>query len=452
MEIVDSHNLDEEEFGEKIYSVLFPSSPIQTHEFLFGRDDQLERIRRSLLAPGRQVFIYGERGVGKSSLAGAAAAECQSSDAIPLHVSCGSNSTFAGIIWSLIRATNTEQDGSVTVRKRRGLGGRGVELGRDVETHTGPSVAPIDIDDAVRRLDAAFSGYSKRTIAVIDEFDLIPDEFERNKFGELVKALGDRKSKVKLIFTGVASALDELLTSHASAHRQLDTIQLERLIYQPRLDIINKALEAFDLGADSSVIYRIANVSNGFPYYVHLLTEHLLWAWYSDTEAEEVTMDHLHDAFAKATDAVHADLRRPYDKATKGRDHAAYALWAAADAYDLERTTDAIWRSYTQICDTLVVEALERKKFLNLLRSLKSEAKGAVLESLPSRRLYCFTEAMVRGYVRMAAACKNIQLDDQEFDPPPEITARASRMSNRKRWMDTSRFVPNIEMGAKRRG
>lgn len=451
MDSANLHELEEEEFGRRIHAVLFPSSPIQSHEFLFGRDDQLERIRRALMAPGRQVFIYGERGVGKSSLAGAAAAECQSSDAVPLHASCGSSSSFAGVVWSLIRATGTESNSSVTVHDKRGVEGKGLSLARHVETSTQPATVPLDIEDAAKRLDTAFSAYSQRTVAVIDEFDLIPDEVERNKFAELIKALGDRKSEVKLIFTGVASALDELLASHASAHRQLDTIQLERLAYQPRLDITKKALTAFDLDADPSVIYRIANVSNGFPYYVHLLTEHLLWAWYGDASAQQVSMDNLHDAFIKATDAVHADLRKPYDKATRGRDQAAYALWATADAFDLERTTDAIWKSYTQICDTLEVEALDKKKFLSQLRSLKADAQGEILEGIPSRRLYRFREAMVRGYVRMAAACKNIQLDDQEFDPPPQITVHAPRMSNRKRWMDTNRFVPNIKMGTKRR-
>jgi len=447
--MTDLHALNEVDFGQRIHAVLFPSSPIQSHEFLFGRDNQLDRIRRSLLAPGRQVFIYGERGVGKSSLASAAAAEVQSSDATPLHASCGSSSTFLGVIWSLIRACGTEPNKATTVQDKRGLDGKGLSFSRQTETSTQPTTAPMDIEESAARLDAAFAGYSHRTVAVIDEFDLIPDAAERNKFAELIKALGDRKSGVKLIFTGVASALDELLESHASAHRQLDTIQLERLDYQPRLDITNKALSAFDLDADPSVVYRIASVSNGFPYYVHLLTEQLLWTWYEDASAGSITMAHLHDAFAKAADAVHANLRQPYDKATRGRDHAAYVLWAVADAFDMERTTDSIWGSYSQICDTLEVETLDKKKFQAQLRNLKAENYGSILDGVSSRRLYFFREAMVRGYVRMAAACKNIELDDKSFDPPPEITVQASRMSPRKRWMDPGRFIPKIKMGGR---
>lgn len=450
MEGVALRNLSEEEFGQRIHAVLFPSSPIQSHEFLFGRDAQLERIRRALMAPGRQIFIYGERGVGKSSLANAAAAECQSSDALPLHASGGTGSTFTNVIWNLIKATGAEEKGTVTVRKEASFGQSGVaSVGGSSEIETSPAGMPLDIGEAAARLDEAFTRYSKRTVAVIDEFDRIPDAGERNKFAELLKVLGDRKSEAKLIFTGVASALDELLESHGSAHRQLDTIELERLPYQPRVDIVQKAFDTFGIGADLSAVYRVASVSNGFPYYVHLLAEHLLWVWYEDSESELITMTHLHRAFAKAADAVHADLRRPYDQATKGREHAAYVLWAAADAFDLERTTNAVWSSYSQICSTLEVVPLDRSKFTAQLRKLRDPSHASILETVANRKLHRFTEAMVRGYVRMAAACKNIELDDQQFDLPPQLTAHAPRQSHRKRWLDTNKYVPRIQMGRK---
>lgn len=448
--MADIREFDEQEFGGRIHAVLFPASPIQSHEFLFGRDEQLGRIRRALMAPGRQVFIYGERGVGKSSLANASAAEIQSSDKQPIHVSCGSNTTFAGVVEHLIKATGAEPAGAVTVKAGAKLTVKPVEINGQYEVKKDAPGTPTDIEDAARRLDEAFEKYSTRTVAVIDEFDRIPDAIERNRFAELLKALGDRKSKVKLIFTGVASSLDELLESHGSAHRQLDTIELDRLPYQSRMDILEKALKHFDVHADQGVTYRVASVSNGFPYYVHLLSEHLLWAWYGDASAEEITMEHLHKAFAAAADAVHADLKRPYDKATRGREQLAYVLWAVADAYDLERTTDAIWRSYSQICGTLGVDLLDKRRFSALLRKLREPSCDSILQHVPGRKLHGFREAMVRGYVRMAAACKNIQLDDQEFDPPPQAHSSVPRLSARKRWMDTSRFIPRVEFASEK--
>jgi hypothetical protein len=274
----------------------------------------------------------------------------------------------------------------------------------------------------------------------------VPNMTSSSRFAELLKALGDRNSKAKLIFTGVASSLDELLESHGSAHRQLDTIPLDRLSYQPRIDIVKRALDAFDTSADDSVIYRIASVSNGFPYYVHLMTEHLLWAWYEDKSADSIEMLHLHKAFADACDAVHAELRRPYEQATRGRELAGYVSWAAADAYDLERTNDAIWSSYRQICEDLLAVPLERSKISDQLRKLRDDSHGRVLSVDSARKLNRYTEPMVRGYVRMVAARHNIHLEDQIFDAPPQIV-NAPNMSSRKRWRDTDKFIPSVQMG-----
>lgn len=447
---MDPKNLDQEAFGERIHQFLSPSGPLESSECLFGRDDQLGRIRKALMAPGRQIFIYGERGVGKSSLANAAATEFQSSDKHPIHVSGSSDATFQTIVWSLIKATGAESQSTISVKaeanvKLSNLGGSWQQ-----EKTTPPAPPPLTIDEAAARLDRAFGEYSNRTIAVIDEFEHIPDPNERNRFAELVKALGDRKSKVKLIFTGVAPALDELFDSHGSAHRQFDTILLERLAYQPRIDIVKQAIDAFETTVDDGVLYRIASVSNGFPYYVHLLTEHLLWAWYEDNDSGAIELTHLHRAFETACDAVNADLRRPYEKATRGRDLAAHVLWATADAYDLERTSDAVWRSYNQICEVLSIEPVERTKISDQLRKLRDDSHGSILSVDPARKLHKYTEPMVRGFVRMMAARSDIHLQDQAFDPAPQ-TIHTPNISNRKRWRDTNNFIPRVQMGSRKK-
>jgi hypothetical protein len=442
---MNAKDLGRHGFGKRIHEVLFPSAPIRSIEFLFGRDDQLTRISKALMAPGRQIFIYGERGVGKSSLAEVAANEYQSSDADLIQVSCSSDATFQSVVWELIQKTNTELRTTVRVKAEANV--KAPFLGGSVQHETIASAAmpPLITEEAASRLDKAFADYSAQTIAVIDEFDRIPDAKERGRFAELLKALGDKNSQAKLIFTGVASSLDELLESHGSAHRQLDTIHLDRLSYQPRIDIVQRAMEAFEISADESVVYRIANVSNGFPYYVHLMTEHLLWAWYEDGDADSIEMPHLHKAFGDACNAVDAELRRPYEQAPRGRDQAGYVLWAVADAYDLERTGDAIWRSYQQICEALPLEALERKKVAEQLRKLRDPSCGKIMSVDSVHKLHRYTEPMVRGYVRMVAARHNVHLDDQTFDAPPQIM-HIPNMSRRKIWVNTDRFLPPVEM------
>lgn len=62
-------SLPEADFGALLGKVLSPSQPLQSEEFLRGREKQLNGIKKALYQPGRHVLIHGFRGVGKSSLA-----------------------------------------------------------------------------------------------------------------------------------------------------------------------------------------------------------------------------------------------------------------------------------------------------------------------------------------------------------------------------------------------
>lgn len=89
---------DRDSFGKELNKVLSPARPIQSVEHLRGREKELLRIEKALFAHGRHIFIYGDRGIGKSSVAAAAAAQIQSSDSPYIDVSCSTDSTFRSVI------------------------------------------------------------------------------------------------------------------------------------------------------------------------------------------------------------------------------------------------------------------------------------------------------------------------------------------------------------------
>jgi hypothetical protein len=140
------------------------------------------------------------------------------------------------------------------------------------------------VGDAIELLKQVAAAHSEKPIAVLDEFDTIRDSSERNKFAGLIKQLGDQSVNLKFIFTGVGRTLDELLGAHPSAYRQLDTIELPRLGWEARRKIVDTAAEAFGLAADNDVNWRIASVSDGFPYYVHLIAEKMLWEAFAEPD------------------------------------------------------------------------------------------------------------------------------------------------------------------------
>src|ERR1035441_2263522 len=95
-------DLSRDEFIAILLKHVSPTSPIQSQEHLFGRARQLQQVEQALYAPGRTVFIYGDRGVGKTSLAQTVAYSHQSATRDPILLACSPNTTFAGLMASAL--------------------------------------------------------------------------------------------------------------------------------------------------------------------------------------------------------------------------------------------------------------------------------------------------------------------------------------------------------------
>src|SRR3954447_8486716 len=96
-------DFDRDAFERTLRETLSPTTPIRTPQFLRGRDNLLEGIRRAFLQPGRHVFVHGDRGVGKTSLAQTAAFQQKGGNGDPIFLGCDNASTFYGTAASLIR-------------------------------------------------------------------------------------------------------------------------------------------------------------------------------------------------------------------------------------------------------------------------------------------------------------------------------------------------------------
>src|SRR4051812_14026831 len=88
--------LAEHEFVRILKDNIRPAQPIDVPELLQGRSIILRDIKRTLHSPGMHVFIHGERGIGKTSIALTAAKAYLRAD--PPWVGCDGKSTFEGIV------------------------------------------------------------------------------------------------------------------------------------------------------------------------------------------------------------------------------------------------------------------------------------------------------------------------------------------------------------------
>jgi uncharacterized protein len=428
-----------ESFTTALHEKLSPSSPIQSIEHLYGREAQLRDIDKALSSKGRHVFVHGDRGVGKTSLAQTAAFAHQTADNEPLLVSCNRSTTFFQIVETVCaRIIDSTPGEKRTSTKTRKLSAFGLDLGGEQKIEQTGSLSVTSFNQAIETLRLLAPKHSQKALVVVDEFDLLP-EAEKEQFADFIKQVGDRGIRTQFIFCGIGQSLDELLGAHASAYRYVEGIQVPRLRFDARQAIIDDSSEALGVHISDAHRFRIAAISDGFPHYVHLLCEKLYWEMFYDTrDVTEATREHYLAAIRAATKGIQQQLRKSYDKATmKDTDDNHLLLWAAADHPNLVRRKGEIYESYVKIARALNEQPMDEQTFYRQLATLKAPACGRILrgQSKTSRNWYQFTESIVRGYVRLRAEENGVALATEYTETTePEITARPRRLKPVRGW------------------
>ncbi len=444
-------HLFEQEFIEKVNECLLPSSPIKNVELLRGRSSQLSQIKRALTSPGRNAFIYGDRGVGKTSVAQTASLIHQSSDNDPVLLSCDQTLTCFKVAQTIATRFLGEDPRKIKSTQKRSVGASfhklSAKLQHEIEKGTVP--LPVSIDDAVGIIRFTAPYHSNKPVVVIDEFERIENEKERALFGDFIKQIGDQEVNVKLIFSGVGTSLNDLLSGHQSCFRYLESIHLERLEYTPRLEIISHAASYLKIDVPKDFAIRIAMISDGFPHYIHLICHRMFWSVFDSTPyTGEVSPVNFTAAIDESVNSVEPTMKTIYDKATQKYEHSdqyKHVLWALADHPDLLRKSSDIYDSYSNITLQFRIQAadkqieetdkhtkkMDRNKFNSRLNALKTKAHGSILTGT-RQGWYRFTLPVIRGYCRLQAEKNGLTLDRDNYLQLKRTTFARLPLASRK--------------------
>jgi Cdc6-like AAA superfamily ATPase len=169
---------------------LTPSDSIKTPDRLFGREKTLRDIDRAFSSPGRQIFIFGDRGVGKTSLALTAAYLHTGIENAPIYVMCGKTNNFGQTIQAIGNAT-------IPVEKRLeklttggsfnfSVAGTGIGMSNPTNQHTGIGV-PQSLTEALDIVRYVARKRRNTTIIIVDELERIEGDNEREKFAEFIR-------------------------------------------------------------------------------------------------------------------------------------------------------------------------------------------------------------------------------------------------------------------------
>lgn len=423
-------NRTQQDFGKALSKVLSPAQPLQSEEFLKGRADQLHGIEKALYAPGRHVLIYGMRGVGKSSLAQTAAFKI-AKGCDPIIVSCDPQSTFKSIIKDIFDEA-LGKDPRIAEEIKTSEAGAGLSwsilniMGKVSLGKTEREIdEPLSVNDAVRAIQFLCQKRGAKPVFVVDEFDLIPSVDVQRDFANLVKQVSDKHVGACFIFCGIADSAEALMAAHGSADRYFHPVDLGKLPWDARIQIVETAAETLGIQIDKTTVYRIAMICDGFPYYVHFISEKLFWRVFEAENDGKVTPKLFVLAMEDAASAMDMKLRGPYEKATQKYDDTYSAiLFAVADGHELKKRSADIYTVYLRIMKDLDKEPFTREKYNNRMNRLKSEAHGCILTA-NRQGWYEFTEKMIRGFVRLKAEQLKVRLSPDHPDAPTLLQHRS---------------------------
>jgi energy-coupling factor transporter ATP-binding protein EcfA2 len=260
-------SLEEAELLERMTLVaeaFRPSAPIDRRGLFSGRTDQIAELFSAVAQPGQHAVVYGERGVGKTSLAAVTAELLQSSGVLTARTICDSGDDFDSVWRKAL--------GEIALHSEaRGIG----FAPPSTDVHQPASVLLGDGQVTPHAVVRALQTLSQpRPLAIfLDEFDRVGNPAYRALFTDTIKALSDGVVPATLVLVGVADTVDELIREHRSVERALVQVRMPRMARSELAEIAECGIESAQMTIQKGSVDRVTALSQGLPHYTHLLTQ-----------------------------------------------------------------------------------------------------------------------------------------------------------------------------------
>ena len=361
-----------------------PGSPIDEVQLFAGRAVQISQMVETVFQRGQHAVLYGERGVGKSSLANTFSKKLSGPGRAvnSVIVNCDPSDDYSSIWRKVFRRFLDNADTPISDR------------------YPG-AITPDDVLVEFMALPLA-----PIPIVILDEFDQIRDKDAKVLIANTIKYLSDRGARVTVIIVGVADSVGILVEDHQSISRCLRQVPMQRMAPSELTDIIKSRLvpQLMDVRGDA-LAYIIA-LARGLPHYAHLIGQK---AAIHAIKAHKliVELDHVEAALPQCVQETSQMIREQYHEATLSpRKDNIYkeVLLAAA----LSNVDDLGYFQPVALCKPLA-ELLGKPSTLvavfgQHLKILCAEDRGKILEVTGTVRRfrYRFVEPMMQPFILMS--------------------------------------------------
>jgi energy-coupling factor transporter ATP-binding protein EcfA2 len=398
--------LDQMKLNAEIAKAFTPSAPIDDATLFAGRVPQLLKVITAINQRGQHVVIYGERGVGKTSLANILYETLNSLSMGQYElttVNCDANITFSSLWKSVAR--------DLWLKEKAGVAG----FTASAETFAADELLPADVGpDDVRRM---FQQLSKSAVVIIDEVDRARGMSITTPLADTIKSLSDHSVDVTLILVGVADSVDDLIAEHLSVERALVQIQMPRMSTPELFEIVDKALAKVGMTIDDDAKKRIAQLSQGLPHYTHLLGLHAAQHAVNDGRGRTfIEVEDVKGATRLAVDQAQQSIVRAYHKATSSPRGNLYPQVLLACA--LAPSDDLGYFSSSEVREPMSLimgRHYDIPAFARHLNDFCENTRGPILQrtGYPRRYKFRFLNPLMEPYVIMNGLKKELITDEQ---------------------------------------
>lgn len=390
--------------------VFTPATPISRKTLFAGRHQQLTRAVEIMSRPGQHGIVFGERGVGKTSLVSIlhyffpTMTGEEAATVLAARVNANADHTFDAI-WREIFAKiplieETATPAGFKAEKVATLTSYAEFIGAEMVT---PGAVESLLNHAAARNTAV--------VVVIDEFDRVEDANIKRLMADTIKNLSDHTVAATIIIVGVADTVEQLIGEHQSIQRSLVQIQMPRMSVDEIKEILTGGINAFNalckgfpLTMKNDAKDIIAFFSRGMPSFAHLLGLHAV-LHSIEAQTKEIDVHDVFDCMESALQGVEHSTKAAYQSATSSahktnlfRQVLTACAVTVGDSMGLFSAGDV-----REPLRRIMKKPMEIPNFINHLNEFCETRRGPVLQRKGEPRNYRFRfiDPMVEAYVVM---------------------------------------------------
>lgn len=390
----------------KIFS---PAAPIDRETLFAGRIEQMRKLVDVINQRGQHAIVFGERGVGKTSLA----------HILRTKIGVKSQNPSIGLLSPIINCDSSDSYSSLWMKvfsnielqyqiKQLGFNSSSENLSIPLseEFKEKGEITPDDVRKAMALLSV-----NNIVMVIIDEFDRVNDRQTKTLFADTIKTLSDQSIAATLVIVGVADSVDELIEEHYSIERNLVQIKIPRMSKDELHEILNKGLSLLDMTIEQKAENHIVLLSQGLPHYTHLLGLHSARKAF-DSSRKAIVFGDIEQAISKAILEAQQSIKSAYHKATmstrKGNIYAQVLL-----ACSLTKTDDLGYFAAADVREPLskiMRKPYDIPSFSRHLYDFCEEIRGPILNRMGKKHRYKFRfiNPIMQPYITMQGFANNL--------------------------------------------